>query len=370
MRLILRSATLLALALAPGMACATNFTVGINDLYFNHWVPLFEAAQSKNNSVRKDLTQGLALDFNTAGQKVLQANVRAQTYADEQTPPGMPCGGAGCTGQQTLASIIAGSSGTAGTANPVSGDAAQSLRSSEALTTPQGAFGAIVTEQVHCGKFASQAEITAGVCPANSPVSPKPNADLDGSTLLSIPKVGNDPAHPKRDAQARAALIHNLTDTIPVAKLKKPNYQTVEGQTEAGLQMSMQARMNIAQTILSQVSANQTPITGFGPKMQKTLNKSLGGTPAIANNATLNQAFAWQNQATYGNPKWYVKLQTLHGASVQKQRLLMVAEKLQHDYQRFQMETNEETALATLLAQQTQADMRKEVQRQGTNAAQ
>ena len=104
--------------------------------------------------------------------------------------------------------------------------------------------------------------------------------------------------------------------------------------------------------------------------MQKTLNKSLGGTPAIANNASLNQAFAWQDQATYGNPKWYVKLQTLHGASVQKQRLLMVAEKLQHDYQRFQMETNEETALATLLAQQTQADMRKEVQRQGTNAAQ
>ena len=366
----LRGILLATLAVLPGTAMATNFTDGINNLYFQHWVPLFEAAQSKNNSVRKDLTQGLALDFNTASQKVLQANVREQTYADEQTPPGMPCGGADCTGQQSLSSVIAGSSGVAGSDNPVSGDAAQSTRSNTALTDPQGAFGAIVTDQVHCGQFASQAEITAGICPANSPVSPKPNADLDGSTLLSIPKVANDPAHPKLDAQARIALVHNLTDTMPVAKLHKPNYDTVEGQTEAGLQMSMQARMNLAQTILSQVAANQTPIAGFGPKMKKTLNKNLGGVPPIANNASLNQAMAWQDQATYGNPKWYVKLQSLHSASVQKQRLLMVAEKLQHDYQRFRMETNEEAALATLLAQQTQEVMRKEVQQQGTNAAQ
>ncbi len=368
MRPLLRS-LLLALVLAPGTACATGFATGLNDLYFDHWVPLFEAAQSKNNAVRKDLTQGLALDFNTAGQKVMQANVRSQAYADEQTPPGMPCGAAGCTGQQAMASVIAGSDGVMGDNNPVSGDMAQETRGSEAITTPQGAFGAIVTEQVHCGQFASQTEITAGVCPSGA-VSVKPNADLDGTTLLSIPKVGDDPANPTLDAQARAALIHNLTDTMPVAKLKKPNYQTVTGQTEAGLQMSMQSRMNVAQTILSQVAAMQTPITGFGPEMQKTLNQSLGGTPAIANNASLNQAMAWQDQATYGNPKWYVKLQSLHSASVQKQRLLMVAEKLQHDYLRFRMETNEETALATLLAQQTQEVMRHEVERQGTDTAQ
>ena len=364
---------LLFLGLAPGVAFATGFTTGLNIspivIYFNDWVPLFEAAQSKNNAVRKDLTQGLALDFNTASQKVLQANVRSQAYADEQTPPGMPCGAAGCTGQQALSSVIAGSEGVMGTDNPVSGDMAQETRGSEAITTPQGAFGAIVTEQVHCGQFASQSEITAGVCPSAT-VSAKPNADLDGTTLLSIPKVGSDPANPTLDAQARAALIHNLTDTMPVAKLKKPNYGTVTGQTEAGLQMSMQARMNVAQTILSQVAANQAPITGFGPEMQKTLNKNLGGVPAIANNASLNQAMAWQDQATYGNPKWYVKLQSLHSASVEKQRLLMVAEKLQHDYLRFRMETNEETALATLLAQQTQEVMRHEVERQGTNAAQ
>jgi hypothetical protein len=365
-----RAATLLLLlGLTPGMAFATGFTTGLSDLYFNHWVPLFEASQSKNNAVRKDLTQGLALDFNTAGQKVMQANVRSQAYADEQTPPGMPCGAAGCTGQQALSSVIAGSGGVMGSDNPVSGALAQETRSSEAITTPQGAFGAIVTDQVHCGQFASQAEITAGVCPGAA-VSAKPNADLDGSTLLSTPKVGSDPVNAKLDAQARAALIHNLTDTMPVAKLKKPNYQTVTGETEAGLQMSMQSRMNVAQTILSQVAAMQTPITGFGPQMQKTLNKSLGGTPAIANNASLNQAMAWQDQATYGNPKWYVKLQSLHSASVQKQRLLMVAEKLQHDYLRFRMETNEETALATRVAQQMQEVMRHEVIKQGPDTAQ
>jgi len=360
---------LAGMLLIPGVASATDFTTGISDLYFHHWVPLFEASQAKNDAVRKDLTQGMALDFNTAGQKVFQANVRARTYADEQTPPGMPCGSNGCTGQQVMSRVIAGGGGVLGSGNAIGGAAAQSVRTNTAIVTPQSAFGALVTYQAHCGKFASQSEIAAGVCP-DATASPKPNADLDGTTLLSTPAVGRDPAHPQLDAQARSALVHNLTDTMPTAKLKKPNYKTVAGQVRTGLQMSMQSRMNLAQTILSQVTAMQTPIKGFGPQMKKTLNRSLGGAPAIANNASLDQAMAWQDKATYGNPKWYVKLQSLHGASVQKQRLLMVAEQLQHDYLRFRMETNEEAALATLLAQQTQQVMRKEVQRQGTDAAQ
>ncbi|MDD2748704.1 MAG: hypothetical protein PHX24_01335, partial [Acidithiobacillus sp.] len=93
----------------PLMASATDFTTGIDSLYFKHWEPLYEAAQAKNNAVRKDLTQGLALDFNTASQKVLQANVRQNAYNDEQTPPGMPCGSNSCTGQQVLSSVVAGS---------------------------------------------------------------------------------------------------------------------------------------------------------------------------------------------------------------------------------------------------------------------
>ncbi len=350
-------------------AAESGIVNALNIIYFDNWVPLFEAAQSKNNSVRKDLTQGLALDVNTAMQKIEQAKVRANAYADEETPPGMPCGADGCTGQQMMSSIIAGSGGVMGSDNPVSGSAAQVTSTNEALTTPQGAFGAIVTDQVQCGKFASQAEITAGVCPGAT-VSAKPNADLDGSTLLSVPSTANNEANPKLDAQARAALVHNLTDTMPVSKLKKPNYQTVTGQTEAGLQMSMQARLNLARTVLSQVAAMKTPITGFGPQVQKTLNKSLGGTPPIASNASLDQALAWEDKATYGNPKWYVKLQALHKSAVQKQMVLMQAQALQYQYIAFKERTNIESLLATLVAQQTQQVMRKEVQNQGTDAAQ
>lgn len=338
-------------------------------IYFDNWVPLFEAAQSKNNSVRKDLTQGLALDVNTAMQKIEQAKVRSKTYADEQTPPGMPCGADGCTGQQMMSSVIAGSSGAMGADNPISGAAAQSTASSEAITTPQGAFGAIVTQQVHCGKFASQAEINSGVCPGAT-VSPKPNADLDGTTLLSVPSTANNEAHPKLDAQARSALVHNLTNTMPVAKLKKPNYNTAEGQTESGLQMSMQARMNLARTVLSQVEAMKAPVKGFGPEVKKTLNKSLGGVPPIASNASLDQALAWEDKATYGNPKWYVKLQTLHGAAIQKQMVLMQAQALQYQYIAFRERTNMEALLATLVAQQTQQVMRPEVENAGTDNAQ
>ena len=350
-------------------AAESGIVNALNIIYFDNWVPLFEAAQSKNNSVRKDLTQGLALDVNTAMQKIEQAKVRANAYADEQTPPGMPCGADGCTGQQMMSSIIAGSGGVMGSANPVSGAAAQVNSTNEALTTPQGAFGAIVTDQVQCGQFASQAEITAGVCPGAT-VSAKPNADLDGSTLLSVPSTANNEANPKLDAQARAALVHNLTDTMPVAKLKKPNYQTVTGQTEAGLQMSMQARLNLARTVLSQVAAMKTPITGFGPQVEKTLNKSLGGTPPIASNASLDQALAWEDKATYGNPKWYVKLQALHKSAVKKQMVLMQAQALQYQYIAFKERTNIEALLATLVAQQTQQVMRPEVEKQGTDTAQ
>lgn len=341
-----------------------------NIIYFDNWVPLFEAAQSKNNAVRKDLTQGLAQDVNTAMQKIEQAKVRANAFADEQTPPGMPCGADGCTGQQMMSAVIAGSGGVMGASNAISGDQAQSVSTNRAITTPQGAFGAIVTYQVQCGKngFASQAEIKAGICPGASP-SPKPNADLDGSTLLSVPSTSKNEAHPKLDAKARAALVHNLTNTMPVAKLKKPNYKTVEGETEAGLEMSMQARLNLAHTVLSQVEAMKTPIKGFGPQVKKTLNKSLGGTPPIASNASLAQALAWEDKATYGNPKWYVKLQALHKSAVQKQMVLMQAQELQYQYLAFKERTNIESLLATMLAQQTQHDMRPEVEKTAGNTA-
>ena len=134
--------------------------------------------------------------------------------------------------------------------------------------------------------------------------------------------------------------------------------------------MSMQARLNLARTVLCQVAAMKTPITGFGPQVQKTLNKSLGGTPPIESNASLDQALAWEDKATYGNPKWYVKLQALHKSAVHKQMVLMHAQALQYQYIAFKERTNIESLLATLVAQQTQQVMRKEVQNQGTDTAQ
>ncbi len=128
--------------------------------------------------------------------------------------------------------------------------------------------------------------------------------------------------------------------------------------------------MNLARTVLSQVEAMKAPITGFGPQVQKTLNKSLGGTPPLASNASLDQALAWEDKATYGNPKWYVKLQTLHKAAVQKQMVLMQAQALQYQYLAFRERTNMEALLATLVAQQTQQVMRPEVEKQGTDTAQ
>jgi len=346
----------------------TGIVNALNILYFDNWEPLFEAAQSKNNAVRKDLAEGLAGDINTAMQHIEQGNVRAKTYADEQTPPGMPCGADGCTGQQMMSAVIAGGNGVMGAGNAISGAPAQVTSTNEAITTPQGAFGALVTYQAHCGKFASQAEIKAGVCPGAA-VSPKPNADIDGTTLISVPSTAKNETHSKLDAQARAALVHNLTNTMPTAKLKKPNYSTAAGQAAAGLQMSMQARMNLAHTVLSQVEAYEAPIKGFGPQVQKTLNKSLGNTPPIASNASLDQALAWEDKATYGNPQWYVKLQALHKAAVQKQMVLMQAQMLQYQYIAFRERTNIEALLATMLAQQTQQVMRPEVEKQDANVA-
>ena len=347
---------------------ANGIISALNTDILNNFEPLFAAAQAQNNTVRKDLTQGLAQDIGVALQNNEQANVRADTYASEQTPPGMPCGTNACTGQQMMSQIIAGSGGVLGAANAISGATAQSTAANEALTTPQGAFGSLVTYQAHCGNFASQQEITAGVC-SSATASVKPNADIDGTTLLAVPSVANDAANPVLDAQARAALVHNLTNTMPAAALQKPNYTTAAGQTEAGLQMSMQARLNLARTVLSQVEAMQAPITGFGPQMQATLNKNLGTAPTIAANASLNQALAWEDKATYGNPTWYIQLQTLHRAAVQKQMVLMQAEELQYQYLAFKERTNIEALLATLVAQQTQQVMRPEVTSQANNTA-
>lgn len=118
---------------------------------------------------------------------------------------------------------------------------------------------------------------------------------------------------------------------------------------------STRARISLARTALSQIAAMDKQKKDFGTDFQKSLSKKLIVPTPLASNASLMQALAWEDQATYGNRKWYQMIAKMSKAALAKERVILQAQQLQYQYIAFRQRTNIEAILATLLAEKTDA---------------
>ncbi|OFA17562.1 hypothetical protein A4U49_01505 [Acidithiobacillus ferrivorans] len=330
----------------------SNIVNAMDSIYFNDWQPLYEAEQGKNRAANLDNMKALMTYEGMQTKAQQEARLKRYEQNNAQMPPSMPCGGQNCTGQENMAATIAGGGGVMGTLNTVSGAGAMSTKVSTTLTSKEGAKEPLQTYAVHCGDFATAAEITAGVCTGAAGV--KPDADIVGTTLLSSPPVSTDAVHVNKDALARKQLIDNLVQAPPPALRNKNFYKTVGGQAIEGKVMADRARVNLSRTVLSQINAMNTPQNGLGAKFSKTISKNAPGSKPLASNPTLVQALSWQDQATYGNPGWYVQIAKMSKSALAKEQILMKAQQLQYEYLAFRERTNIEAVLATMLAEKTQ----------------
>lgn len=328
-----------------------NIITNMNDIYFNDWQPLYMSEQSKDRAANKTFFQALMMHMNAMTKANQEAHARLFETQNAQMPPSMPCAGKTCTGQTTLSHAIAGGSGAFGLQNNLSGYTPLNDTINENLVSRASARQPLKTYAVHCTDFASKKEIKEGVCP--DPTSDKPNLDILGSTLLDMPSVGHDESHKTLDNKALKQLVANLVEAPPVGKRHKAYYKTIAGQAEEGKMFSARSRISLARTVLAQIAAMNTQNKDFGTDFAKSLNKKLIVPTPLAANASLMQAMAWQDQATYGNRKWYQMIAKMSKAALSKEHIILQAQQLQYQYIAFRQRNNIEALLATLLAEKT-----------------
>ena len=338
----------------------SNIISAVNDIYFNDWQPLFMAEQSKDRAANKTFFQALMMHMNAMAKAKQEAHARLFETQNAQMPPSMPCAGSTCTGQETLSHAVAGGSGVFGLQNNVSGYSPLSATIDENLVSHASARQPLKTYAVQCTDFASAKEIADGVCP--DPASATPNLDILGSTLLDMPPVGHDETHQTLDNQALNQLVSNLVQAPPVAKRHKAYYKTIAGQAQEGKMFSTRARVSLSRTVLAQIAAMDTQNKNFGTDFAKALNPKLIVPTPLAANASLLQALAWEDQATYGNRKWYQMIAKMSKSALAKERVILQAQQLQYQYIAFRQRTNMEALLATLLAEKT-GEIQKQVNR-------
>ncbi|MBN6739034.1 hypothetical protein JKG47_00455 [Acidithiobacillus sp. MC6.1] len=337
-------------------ATAANQTVGIMnnyDIYEFGLKPLIMAEGAKSRAANKIFTQALMMHMNAMSKAQQEAKARLFETQNAQMPPSMPCGGPTCTGETTVSEAVAGGSGVFGALNPISGAQTLSNVADENLTSRVGARQPLKTYATQCTNFASAKEIAEGVCP--DPTSAKPNMDILGTTLLSMPPVGHDETNQTLDNQALNQLVANLVQAPPVSKRHKAYYKTLAGQVEEGKMFSIRSRISLSRTALDQIAAMDTQHTGFGTDFTKSLSPSLIVPTPLAANASLVQALAWEDQATYGNRKWYQMIAKMSKSALAKEHIILQAQQLQYQYIAFRERTNIESLLATLLAEQSNA---------------
>ena len=312
--------------------------------------------QALGHQMRADISWlGYTLSRSIRNRTVAQAMAKAQ--ANGAMPASAPCAG---HGPQSFASSVAGNVGAFGVNNPIAGALHVKAQAVSGLTVLHAGAGPVKSWNVHDLLFCSALEVQEGLC---SKVAANPTVaddDIAGSTLLGISGL-QAPQHPQTDVTARAALIHNLTDTLPVRVTDKNAYQTAAGKTAIGMKLSYSARMSLAQEALDQIAALHTPVHGLGKAMDHSL-RHLGGA-TLPNDASIDQVIALEYRGEVGNPSWYGDLANLSGAALQREVVLLQAQNLQYQYIAFQERTAIESLLATLLAQQTETQYRPLVAR-------
>ena len=348
----------------PDIATSTNIQqledgiVGDNNAIWEKLKALIMAEGSKSRAANKTYAQALMMHENQMEKAQDEARERIWEEDNTQMPPSMPCAGADCTGQITMAHAVAGGGGVFGDDNSVAGYVPMNSAANENLTSKVGAREPLKTYAVQCTEFASAKEIQEGVCP--DPTSKKPNLDILGTTLLGMPKVDHNEANAALYKTALQQLVSNLVQAPPVGKRHRAYYKTLAGQAEEGKLFSQRARISLARTVLSQIAAMDKQKKGFGTDFAKSLNKKLIVPTPLASNASLMQALAWEDQATYGNRKWYQMIAKMSKSALAKERVILQAQQLQYQYIAFRERTNIEAMLATLLAEKT-AQIQKQV---------
>jgi len=311
-----------------------------------------------------DFQQQMAQDISWLGYytaRSIRDNGTGRTIAKLQDatemPANMPCGADSCTAQANVASDTAGATGAFGNQNPISGVPMVEKQVKQGLLAKRNISFLYSSYAVHAEDFCSQSEIAAGMCGKGAKVSPVPNRDIEGISLLG----GNGtqaPKHPTLDAAAREAFIQNITNQIPVPALNKAAYDSPDGQLAVGAKLQYQADQSLAQTALDQIAALHEPVQGLGTILNKTIQGL--NMPAAPANISLLQYLSYMEKAQYGNPAFYRNVaEQTSPTSLLREVVLFQSQEMLYQYIAMRMRMAQDAMLASQYSTQAQANYAK-----------
>lgn len=180
----------------------------------------------------------------------------------------------------------------------------------------------------HNEKYCGEEDITVGVCKKKTLQA---DADiLPGETLLNKKTLET-----REQRQAAFDLSKNLLNPLPAEPLNEHQIQTSAGKELWLKRKSREARQNLAQNIFSEIMADRHPV--LDGKWMGEILSAQGQKLKLPSKLSRQEFMELEVKRRYENPQWYIDVQQMEPAELQRQLLHMVAllMKLMSDQNRY-----------------------------------
>ena len=167
-------------------------------------------------------------------------------------------------------------------------------------------------------KYCGEGDSAAGLCK-------KKSALADGDVLAGETLLNKKTLQTKEQRQAAFDLTTTLLNPVPAEPLNAIQIQTPAGQEAWLMRKSREARQNLAHTIFSEFMADREPL--LEAKWMNEILSAQGNVDSLKLPAKISRRefMDLEVKRRYENPQWYLDVQQMEPAELQRQFLHMTA---------------------------------------------
>lgn len=167
-------------------------------------------------------------------------------------------------------------------------------------------------------KYCGAEDAQAGLCPKKTFL---PNADvLPGETLINKKTLRS-----QEERQSAFDLTAALLNPLPMEPLEASQVQSKAGREAFLDRKSQEARQNLAQNIFSEMIADREAVLDAKWMSEILSNQGRGSKVSLPAKISRREFMELEIKRRYENPRWYVDVQQMEPAELQRQLLHMTA---------------------------------------------
>lgn len=167
-------------------------------------------------------------------------------------------------------------------------------------------------------KYCGEGDSAAGLCKKKSILA-------DGDVLAGETLLNKKTLQTKEQRQAAFDLTTTLLNPVPAEPLNAIQIQTPAGQEAWLMRKSREARHNLAHTIFSELMADREPLLEAKWMHEILSAQGNSGSPELPAKISRREFMDLEVKRRYENPQWYLDVQQMEPAELQRQFLHMTA---------------------------------------------